>query len=170
MTATNTADIQAKVAAAAASIAGGFSSSATAAAVGVALAFNYIGYGGSVTTLSANPLKTEARIRNSVVNGRSVAVTANSAMQIDALTVAVAAAVGLAPSGSSIAFAGGGVFVQNRIAGDTVAAIDGGTTGSSDIDAELVGRAQRNGHQQRSHQFDRGVGGADGIVFGHHRL
>src|SRR5690606_27544168 len=58
VSATNSADIDATIAAAAASVSGGFNSSGTAIAVGIVLAFNYVGYAGSITAPgAATPLK-----------------------------------------------------------------------------------------------------------------
>ncbi|WP_395446238.1 LEPR-XLL domain-containing protein (plasmid) [Aminobacter sp. UC22_36] len=140
VSATNSADIDATIAAAAASIAGGFSGSGTAVAVGIVLAFNYIGYTGSITQAGvAKPLKTDARISNATVTGNKVSVLATSSQTIDATTVAASVAIGLAGSGGATAFSAGGVFVQNSIAADTIAAIDGGTGGHSSITARSGG-------------------------------
>ena len=89
------------------------------AAVGVALAFNYIGLVGSIATPGArDPLNTEARIRNSHVVAKKVAVTADSSATIDATTVAAAVAVGAA-SGNATAVSAGGVYAHNVIDAST---------------------------------------------------
>ncbi|MGB3645615.1 MAG: LEPR-XLL domain-containing protein, partial [Mesorhizobium sp.] len=131
VSAANSADIDATIAAAAASVAGGFNSSGTAIAVGIVLAFNYVGYSGSIAEAGqAKPLKTEARIRNSSVDGSGVGVSATSDQTIDAFTVAGSVAVGLSGSGNGITVSAGGVFVQNSIAANTTAAIDSGENGN----------------------------------------
>ncbi len=97
----NSAQITSTVLAAALSVAGSFSGTSTGVAIGAALAFNYIGYTGSITDVGvATPLKTEASIRNSTVSGKKVKVEATSTAKIEGTILAAAVAIG-ASSGSA---------------------------------------------------------------------
>jgi hypothetical protein len=126
--------IDATVLAAAVAVSGSFGGAANGVAIGAALAFNYIGYSGSVTEVGvATPTKTSASIRNSIVGGKKVKVDAASTETIKGTILAAAVAIGASSSGAKQASIAAGI-VENRIAADTTALIDGGETpGSSTI-------------------------------------
>ena len=140
---------------------------ATGVAIGFVLAFNYVGYLGAITHLEGNsatdnptnsnaslsPLSTAARIRNSKVTGKSVAVEASTTAKIDAVTGALALAAGLsAEATTTVAVAG--VFNMNRVATNTIATIDG----QRDIDsADTNGYDISNDHGHST--IDAGGGG-----------
>ena len=120
----NTADIDATTAAAAGSVSAGFTGGGNAFAIGLALAFNHIGFAGSAATPGpATALKTEAAIRNSGVTGNKVSVKASSDATIDARSLVASVAVGASKRGGWSA-AAGGVSAVNKIATATTAVIE----------------------------------------------
>jgi hypothetical protein len=139
--------IDATVATAAIGVGAG-SSNGLAAAIGVAVAQNFIGYDEHGNLVDGQPSQIRATIDNSsVIAGGALSATATANQDIDALVLAASVAVGVGGS-NGFALAGSGVFTENKIATDIKASISNdaaagihasgvtlGASDSSDIDA-----------------------------------
>ncbi|HSW22413.1 MAG TPA: hypothetical protein VLJ62_06580, partial [Burkholderiaceae bacterium] len=131
LTATDTADIDAIVAAAAVG----------AGSIGAAVSNNYVG-----VTESGTP---QARSTRAYLNATSVDaegllnVSAKAEQDIDALVIAAAVGFAAQPSGGALSLAGSGVITRNRIVTTTKATIDG-TLDTQDISADSITVAAEN--------------------------
>ena len=113
--------ITATIAAASVAIGGG-AAAGVAASIGLALAWNLIGW-----QFDGTPATSEVRayVLNSTIDaGGNLSVTAIAGQKISALVFAGSVAIGAA-AGVGIAATGSGVYTQNRIAVTVRAAIDG---------------------------------------------
>ena len=151
----NTADIDAVTAAAAGSVSASFTAGGNAFAIGLALAFNHIGFAGSAATPGpATSLKTEAAIRNSGAAGNKVSVKALSDANIDAKSLVASVAIGASKRGGWSA-AAGGVSAVNKIATSTTAVIEETDTGRrGDLGRRGRRRPQRLRGKSLRYPFD----------------
>jgi hypothetical protein len=123
-TAANTSDIEAKIVAASASVAVG--GGGLGVSIGVSVARNRIG--GTLTDGANAPLAVHAYAQDtSIIAGGDLSLTAKGEQTVDALVLAISAAV--AGGGVGIAGSGAGVYAENRIATDVKAYIDGDRDG-----------------------------------------